>query len=109
MAAPAVLEAESSLTDRYQTTVPEPIRRALNLHKKDKVRYLLQADGSVIMMRATEAEDPAIGSFLAFLARDIEQHPERLQGFDEGLRERLQSLVGHIDVDLEAPLSPDDE
>ncbi|MDT1842854.1 regulator, partial [Acinetobacter baumannii] len=26
---PAILEAESTLTDRYQTTVPEAVRRAL--------------------------------------------------------------------------------
>ena len=29
----APLEAESTLTDRYQTTVPETVRRALRLKK----------------------------------------------------------------------------
>lgn len=34
---PATLEVESTLTDRYQTTVPETVRRALQLHKRDKI------------------------------------------------------------------------
>ena len=34
---PATLEAESTLTDRYQTTVPETVRRALRLGKRDKI------------------------------------------------------------------------
>ena len=29
--------AESTLTDRYQTTVPEPVRKALGLNKRDKI------------------------------------------------------------------------
>ena len=36
---PATLEAESTLTDRYQTTVPETVRRALRLGKRDKIHY----------------------------------------------------------------------
>ena len=32
----ATLEVESTLTDRYQTTVPETVRRALQLGKRDK-------------------------------------------------------------------------
>ena len=35
---PAILEAESTLTDRYQTTVPEIVRRALRLDKRDTIR-----------------------------------------------------------------------
>jgi antitoxin PrlF len=107
----ATFEVESKLTSRYQTTVPAPIRRALKLRKCDHIRYSIQSDGSVLLARVTEeeAKDPAIGHFLAFLARDIEQHPERLQTFDPSLRDRIQSLVGHINVDLNATLSPDDE
>ena len=32
------LEVESTLTDKYQTTIPDPIRKALNLKKRDKIR-----------------------------------------------------------------------
>lgn len=34
--------SESTLTDRYQTTIPEPIRKALGLNKRDKIRYTIQ-------------------------------------------------------------------
>jgi len=38
---PATFEAESTLTDRYQTIVPETVRRALRLRKRDKIQYLI--------------------------------------------------------------------
>ncbi|MET0506477.1 MAG: type II toxin-antitoxin system PrlF family antitoxin, partial [Luteibacter sp.] len=41
------LEVDAALTDRYQTTVPEPVRRVLNLRKRDRVRYEITADGRV--------------------------------------------------------------
>ena len=43
------------------------------------------------------------------LARDIARHPERLQAVDTGLVQRLQALVGGVEVNLDAPLSADDE
>ncbi|MBP8924586.1 MAG: type II toxin-antitoxin system PrlF family antitoxin [Pseudomonadales bacterium] len=52
---------------------------------------------------------PVLGQFLGFLARDIAKHPEHLQAVDTGLLQRLQSLVGDVEVDLDAVLSADDE
>lgn len=108
---PATLEVESTLTDRYQTTVPETVRRALRLGKRDKIHYTIRANGEVVLTRAepSEGDDPVLGQFLGFLARDIASHPERLQAVDVGLVQRLQSLVGGVEVDLDAPLSADDE
>ena len=45
---PATLEVESTLTDRYQTTVPETVRRALQLSKRDKIHYTIRAGGEEI-------------------------------------------------------------
>ena len=108
---PATLEVESTLTDRYQTTVPETVRRALRLGKRDKIHYTIRPSGEVVLTRAevSEGDDPVLGQFLGFLARDIASHPERLQAIDGGLVQRLQSLVGGIEVDLDAALSADDE
>jgi antitoxin PrlF len=105
------LEAESTLTDRYQTTVPETVRRALRLGKRDKIHYMIRPDGQVVLSRAKPAEqaDPVLGQFLDFLAHDIANHPERLQSVDAGLVQHLRSLVGAVEVDLDAPLSADDE
>lgn len=108
---PASLEVESTLTDRYQTTVPETVRRALRLGKRDKIRYAIRPGGEVVLTRATasEGDDPALGLFLSFLARDIASHPERLQPVDASLVQRLQSLVGDIEIDLDAALPAGDE
>lgn len=108
---PATLDVESTLTDRYQTTVPETVRRALRLGKRDKIHYTIRPGGEVVLTRAGTAEDsdPLLGQFLGFLARDIASHPERLQAVDAGLLQRLQSLTGGIEVDLDAALSADDE
>ena len=107
----ATLEVESTLTDRYQTTVPETVRRALRLGNRDKIHYTIRPSGEVVLTRAEapEGDDPVLGQFLGFLARDIASHPERLQAVDVGLVQRLQSLIGGVDVDLDAPLSADDE
>ena len=107
----ATLEVESTLTDRYQTTVPETVRRALKLGKRDKIHYTIRPSGEVVLTRAeaSDVDDPVLGQFLGFLAADIARHPERLQAVDTGLVQRLESLVGRVDVDLDAALSPDDE
>jgi antitoxin PrlF len=108
---PASLDVESTLTDRYQTTVPETVRRALRLGKRDKIHYSIRPSGEVVLTRAeaSEGDDPVLGQFLGFLARDIASHPERLRAVDAGLVQRLQSLVGGIEVDPDAALSADDE
>jgi len=107
---PTTLEIESTLTDRYQTTVPESVRRALQLGKREKIHYTIRPGGEVVLTRAEppEGDDPVIGQFLTFLALDIASHPERLQAVDASLVQHLQSLVGGIQVDLNAALSVDD-
>ncbi len=52
---PATLEVESTLTDRYQTTVPETVRRALRLGKRDKIHYTIRPSGEVVLTRAEGA------------------------------------------------------
>lgn len=103
------LEVESTLTDRYQTTVPETVRRALKLNKRDKIHYSIQPDGAVLLTRADEVEDPVLGHFLKFLAADITLHPERLASIDVALLQHVRSLVGDVEIDLDQPLSAHDE
>jgi|SRR5665213_958243 len=109
MAAP--LEVESTLTDRYQTTVPETVRRVLRLGKRDKIHYTIRPGGEVMLTRAKAADedDPVLGQFLGFLARDIASHPDRLRAIDASFVRRLQSLTGGAEVDLDTALSADDE
>lgn len=105
----AILEAESTLTDRYQTTVPEPVRRALGLQKRDTIHYELLADGQVRLSRAAERKsDPALSAFLGFLENDI-RNPGSVAQANADLVAGIQRLVSGVDVDLDAALSPDDE
>lgn len=108
---PATFEVESTLTDRYQTTVPETVRRALRLSKRDKIHYSVRPSGEVVLTRVETSgiEDPVLGQFLGFLARDMAKHPEHLQSVDAGLVQRLQSLVADVEIDLNAALTADDE
>ena len=101
---------ESTLTDRYQTTVPDAVRKALHLGKREKIRYTIQSDGNVLLSRADVSEqDPALGSFLTFLAKDIQSHPEHVKAATPELAERIQGLVGAVEVDLDSPLDDEDE
>jgi antitoxin PrlF len=110
MAATQAPFSESTLTDRYQTTGPEPVRKVLGLNKRDKICYTIQSDGQVVISSAEQTEsDPVLGQFLNFLAQDIEKNPQHVQAISADLISRAQSLVAGIEVDLDAPLLDEDE
>jgi len=75
-------ELESSLTDRYQTTVPARIRKLLGLNKRDKLEWILDESGGVRVTKRNPDElehaDPTLDAWLDFLANDMAKHPERL-------------------------------
>jgi len=99
----------STLTDRYQTTIPEAVRTQLGLSKRDQLNYTIDPAGNVTLQRAdTEEHDPALRPFLALLGRDLTDHPERLESL-EGMRGDLMALTAGVTFDLNAPLDPDDE
>lgn len=102
--------SESTLTERYQTTIPDPVRKALGLNKRDKISYTIQSDGKVVISRADQSQsDPILEHFLNFLARDIEKNPQHLQAIGVDLLNHVQSLVAEVEIDLDAPLSDEDE
>jgi antitoxin PrlF len=104
------LETESTLTDRFQTTVPSPVRQALQLGKKDKIKYAIQSDGSVVISRvAAQESDPVLSVFLSFIARDMQAHPERLEPLSASMRVSVDALVEGVEIDLDAPLLDEDE
>lgn len=104
------LSAESTLTNRYQTTIPEPVRKALGLNKRDKICYTIQPNGSVLISRVDQTEDdPVLGRFLNFLAQDMDKNPQNLQGISADLAGHVQALVADVEIDLDAPLLAEDE
>lgn len=93
MTNPTVIETESTLTDRYQTTIPAPVRTALVLSKKDKIRYAIHQDGTVtITKNVVVEEDLVLVKFLDFLATDMEANPQNIQTLNSNLRERVSDL-----------------
>ena len=102
--------SESTLTDRYQTTIPEPIRKVLGLNKRDKICYTTESDGKVVVSRVNQTEsDPILGQFLNFFAQDMQKNPQHLHAINSDLVSCIQSLVADVNVDLDAPLLDEDE
>jgi antitoxin PrlF len=107
MGSAAVIEEFSTLTAKGQTTVPKPIRQALSLREGDQIAFRVDEKG-VTLRRVDEArQDPAIASFLSFLARDIEKSPQNLKTLSPDLAKRIASLAKGIEVDLDAPIAGD--
>jgi antitoxin PrlF len=103
----AVIERYSSVSSTGQTTVPKPVRDALGVRDGDKIAYRIDESG-VTLHRADQAhEDPAIGSFLAFLAKDIQSNPQQLKSFSPALIKRIKSLIDGVEVDADAPIEGD--
>jgi antitoxin PrlF len=106
-----ILEIPATITARGQTTVPAAIRKMLSLGKRDRVVFRGLADGTVVIAKKetrADRDDPVIGKFLEFLARDMSNEPVRIRPVAKALVSRGKALVKGVEVDLDAPL-PDDE
>jgi antitoxin PrlF len=104
------LQTESTLTDRYQTTVPSVVRKALHLGKKDKIKFTVESNGSVTLSRAVQSDaDPALNAFLEFLGHDMQAHPENIQALSVEMKQKVDELIQDVDIDLDAPLNDEDD
>ncbi len=104
------LYSDSTLTNRYQTTIPEMVRKTLHLKKHDKIRYTIQTDGTVCMSRkGQDKNDTVLTHFLTFLANDISQNPKNVSSVGSELVDRIRPLVFDVDPDLSTPLSDEDD
>ena len=109
MAAP-ILDAESSLTNRYQTTVPAAVRAALGLEKGDKIQYKILSGGQVMISRAAALEaDPVLEEFLDFIANDMQSNPDNVKPLSQSLKEKIVDLTAGVEIDLDVPLSDEDD
>jgi antitoxin PrlF len=103
---PAGNELVSKVTAKAQTTLPSGVRKALAVGPGDSLRYRIEGHRAIIEKASHEAEeaDPAVGAFLAFLAGDLTQHPERLRGMPRALLRRARALTRGIAIDHDAPI-----
>ncbi len=95
------LEEISTITAKGQTTVPKAVRQALGVDYGGRVAFRV-SDGGVTISRADEGEDPAIETFLGFLAADLKSHPESVKALSPDLAARIAALSVGIQV------NPDD-
>ncbi len=102
-----ILEISAAVTERGQTTVPAAIRKMLALGRRDHVVFRGLADGTVVIEKRAEEEDPALGPFLGLLAQDIAARPQAIQAIDPDRIAYAKGLVEGVAVDLDAPLDED--
>jgi antitoxin PrlF len=100
-------EEISTITSKGQTTVPKSVRQALGLSEGDQIVFRVD-DVGVTIRRADKArDDPAIAAFLAFLAKDIEAHPERLQTLSPNMADWMARLTDGMTFDPDDPIESD--
>lgn len=103
----ALLREVSTITAKGQTTVPKSVRQALGVDYGGQIAFVVDEHG-VSVQRADTAEiDPVIDGFLAFLARDMELHPEAIAGFPPALAKRIAGLTKGMKIDVEAAIDGD--
>lgn len=99
-----ILEEVSTITAKGQTTVPKAVRQVLGVDYGGQIAFRVEGD-QVTVHRADEGhEDPVVGRFLEFLARDIEKRPEAVKPLSREFAARLTSLTKGKRIDLEAPI-----
>lgn len=110
----AKLLGKSTLTDRYQTTIPAFVRKELGLNKRDFIEFLKSEDGYIVLRRGkpdeVEQEEEFPSTLLAWLeliARDHEKHPEQFVPLTEDFFAKAKELVGDYEFDLDAPIEED--
>ena len=104
---PALLEEISTITAKGQTTVPKSVRQALGVDYGGKIAFRVDEHGVSVHRAGGEHEDPAIDSFLSFLAQDIKRRPQALAAVTSALAERIAKLTKGVKVDLDAPIDGD--
>ena len=75
--------------------MPDAVRKALHLDKRDRLRYTVLADGVVQISRldAIDDVDPTISGFLNFLANDMTAQPQHVQPMTSALLRQIQQLT----------------
>jgi antitoxin PrlF len=103
-----ILKAESTLTERYQTTIPEVVRKALGLSKGDKLEFLIDDAGAIRIAKrepiADEHVDPALPAFLQLLESDIQNNPQNLKQLGVPFFGVIENFTDEVDVDLDQKL-----
>ncbi len=95
-----VLEAESTLTTRYQTTIPDAVRKVLGLQKHDRLVFRVSDNGEVFLAKAddAEADDASLAPFLALLDARMAQRPAAIVPYTDAEADDDLALVKGVDL-----------
>lgn len=100
-------EELSTITSKGQTTVPKSVRQALGLNEGDQIAFRVDESGVTVRRAEETRDDPALGAFLSFLAKDIEDHPERLQTMSPEMAKHITSLTEGMTFDPDEAIEGD--
>lgn len=103
----SVIEERSTITAKGQTTVPKAVRQVLGVREGDEIAFRVEGQRVTVVAVGATHEDPVVGKFLSFLAKDIEQRPEALKSLSADFAARMESLVKGTKVDLDEPIDGD--
>lgn len=111
--------SRATVNSRGQITIPASVRSALKIGPSDRIDFIKTADDRFEVVAATREVSRLRGMVKARRAvsieemdsaiRDMAVNPQRLQAISPDLAERIGSLVGDVDVELDEVLSDDDE
>jgi antitoxin PrlF len=91
--------ARSRIGRRLALKARQSVRQALGVAYGGKIAFRVDERGVSVHRADAETDDPAIASFLDFLARDIEQRPEAIKALSPALVARIAGLTKDMELD----------
>ena len=101
---PALLKGYSTITAKGQTTVPKSVRQALGVDYGGRIAFSVDEHGVTVQRADSDDDDPAIGTFLDFISRDIQMRPEAITALSPTLAARITLLTKGIVIDYDAAI-----
>ena len=96
----AAIHEVATITSKGQITLPKPIRQALGVDVGSKVAFDFTDDHVIVTRVIDEShEDPAIGSFLALLEKDLKTGRHITSLPDDLARSMIAGLGKQVDLD----------
>ena len=103
-----IIHEIATITSKGQITLPKPIRQALGVDAGGKVAFDFEGDRVTVTRVADDAhEDPAIGSFLTLLEKDI-RSGHNIAPLPDSLMKTMLATLGK-EVDLSVDIDGDVE
>ena len=102
-----VLEEVSTITAKGQTTVPKAVRKVLGVDVGDQIAFRVEGHRVTVVSVGAPHEDPLVGSFLDFIAKDIKERPDAVKPLSPAFAARMAALTKRKKVDLDAFIDGD--